>query len=347
MVGTAKDVIRLESQQLCARLGRVTEGGIIEALEPIGGASVPELGTRPATDIGLAVWPFPLTPEHRSVVTSLGYTPVTGYEDVPEQRFFHSGKRVQLFFTEPGSSHWTNHLLVRDFLRRSENARQRFLSRGHLQPDKVAFFAALLKDAEAWWTAFHGFTPVEVVRHELEAFGCPWLISSGWALDLFVGRVSRVHHDVDVVIPRSAVELLRRYLTDRAWKLVLPRAGRLEPWLQTSAKKPDTQLHAHRDGAFIDFLITDLTAERWVYRRDPRVTCSAQQALWHTGAGISCLAPELVLLFKSKNTGSRERPQDQQDFDTVYPYLKPNRRCWLRRALTLTDPTHPWLERLG
>jgi hypothetical protein len=61
-----------------------------------------------------------------------------------------------------------------------------------------------------------------------------------------------------------------------------------------------------------------------------------------TSSGLRYLAPELALLFKSKNTSGRERSKDQADFDRASPHLEPE-----RRALAATNPDHPWIERLG
>jgi len=61
---------------------------------------------------------------------------------------------------------------------------------------------------------------------------------------------------------------------------------------------------------------------------------------------IPFLAPELVLLFKSKNTSGKERSKDQADFEEVYIRLEPERRAWLRWALIAVDPSNPWIERL-
>lgn len=66
-----------------------------------------------------------------------------------------------------------------------------------------------------------------------------------------------------------------------------------------------------------------------------------------TDDGTRYLALELVLLFKSKNTGGRARPQDQRDFELVLLHLDAEPRAWLRWALVATDPQHPWLESLA
>jgi len=36
----------------------------------------------------------------------------------------------------------------------------------------------------------------------------------------------------------------------------------------------------------------------------------------------------------------------QRDFDAVLPRLDPSSRVWLRNALDLVQPGHPWFERL-
>lgn len=65
-----------------------------------------------------------------------------------------------------------------------------------------------------------------------------------------------------------------------------------------------------------------------------------------SAGGIFYLAPELVLLFKSKNTGTHERPKDQRDFEKTLPHLEPERRAWLYWALMATSPDHPWIKEL-
>ncbi len=332
--------VDLELDRLCTRLGVVTTGGVIERLTPVGPASVPELNSTSPPSLALAVWPFPLEPAPSAALTGLGYEPVRGFEGEPEQQFFNLEQGVLLHVVAAGSDLYTRHVLIRDFLRASAGARAGFLE-GGVTP-------GLLNDAERWWADSHGFSPVGAVAKGFGSFTHPWFFSSGWALDLFLGRVTRVHHDVDVVIPRTAVRAAREHLNAHGWQLVLPLKGRLEPWPPGSPLEPDIQLHAHRDGGFIDLLLTEMTEETWTYRREPSITCPARRAFLQTEDGLPFLAPELVLLFKSKNTSvnQHERPQDEQDFRAVLLKLGAEQKGWLQRALTKTDPAHPWLERL-
>jgi GrpB-like predicted nucleotidyltransferase (UPF0157 family) len=346
-----------ERLRILEALGELTAGGIVEGLQPIGATSVPGMLAAPCVDIGLAVWPFPLEARQQTKLEALGYLPVTGYEGAPEQRFRHAAGDSQLFLAEPGSDEWTNYLLMRDYLRSAESARQTFsrFKQSHragtpeYQQVKGRLFSETIAAAQAWWISTQGFAPVEAVALELKQFEHPWHIASGWAIDLFMGRVTRVHHDVDVVIARTDQLALQHCLAQRGWKLLTPFEGRQEPWPPHMLLEPPRhQVHAHRDEAFIDCLLSDLSNGLWHYRRDPAVVRQLDRAVLRTAHGIPFLAPELVLLFKSKNTSfnKRERSQDRIDFDLVHTHLEAERRAWLRWALLATEPEHPWIEQL-
>ncbi len=332
-----------EVRGLRHHLGTLTTAGVIEQIAPVGPASVPELNLTSPVDLALTVWPFPLKPLPLNILTKQGYKPVKGFEGRPEQRFFNADKDVRLLIVEAGSDLWTRYAVVRDFLRNSVDARAAFLGA------QGTVTTTFLADAEHWWTDFYSFSPLETVTEAFRSFTHPWFFSSGWALDLFLGRVTRVHHDVDVVVPRTAIPAAREHLNALGWQLVLPLEGRLEPWPSESPLAPHIQIHAHRGSSMMDLLLTEMDAERWVYRREPRVTCPAHQAFLQTESGLPLLAPELVLLFKSRNTGvgKYERPQDEKDFRAVLPHLTAKQKNWLRGALERTDPTHRWLERLS
>jgi hypothetical protein len=58
--------------------------------------------------------------------------------------------------------------------------------------------------------------------------------------------------------------------------------------------------------------------------------------------GVRVLAPELVLLYKSK----APRPADEADFRAARPLLDAEARAWLRAALLGASPGHPWAATL-
>jgi hypothetical protein len=96
---------------------------------------------------------------------------------------------------------------------------------------------------------------------------------------------------------------------------------------------------------FIDFLLTDMD-DVWRYRREPLVLRSREKMSLRSDSAIPFLAPELVLLFKSKNTSSHARSKDASDFEKACPHLEPERRAWLCWALTAISPDHPWIREL-
>lgn len=350
------DWTRLFSQErtrLLAALGNLTAGGIVEHIAHIGATSVAGLPATPCLDIGLAVWPFPLQANHQAAIEALGYALLSGYESKPEQRFCHATEPpVQLFIVDAGSTRWTNYLLRRDYLRHDQAGCEQYAQEKEAASNEVskkaALFSRWLAPASQWWVRHHGFAPVEQVVRELEGYAHPWYISSGWALDLYLDRVTRVHHDVDVVVTYRQQLPLQAYLMKRDWTLLTPFEKKFSFWPRhMRLEHPRHQVHAHRDGAFIDFLFSEITPSLWWYRRDAKIMRAAERMSLSTPDGIPYLAPELVLLFKSKNTSGTQRPKDLIDFEQVLPHLEEERRAWLRWALMATNPTHPWIERLA
>lgn len=158
-----------------------------------------------------------------------------------------------------GAEAWFDSIVVRDYLCADADARTRY---AHIGLTPVAE-PALVAAARAWWVPHHGFAPLYAVVEELRTLPAPWYISSGWALDLFVGQPSRCHHDVDVVLARTDQLCVQQHLAERGWQFVTPLEGRLEPWPRHMRLEwPRHQAHAHRAGAFIDLLFTDMDVKK-------------------------------------------------------------------------------------
>ena len=188
------------------------------------------------------------------------------------------------------------------------------------------------------------------MREELEGLDALWMVSSGWALDLFLNAPSRYHHDLDLTIWREDQTQLQRHLEGRGWQMhKIVAQGQYALW-ETGEylQAPVHQIHARRgEDNFLDILISPRQGNSWVYRRNPSVKMPIAQARMES-RGIPHLAPELVLLFKSGSTAhpTASRNKDQQDFERILPALPKKRRLWLKETLLELHPTHPWLERM-
>jgi len=142
----------------------------------------------------------------------------------------------------------------------------------------------------------------------LAGLTCPWWIAGGWALDLFMGRESRPHQDLDVGI-------LRRDL---------PRV---------IEALPEWEFFAARDGT--------------LRRLEDRAPEPKVNSLWCRPQGASRWVLEMLLDDCDGDAAQRPRPADDADFRNVAPRLDDGGRSFLHDALAGIDPHHPWLEVLA
>ena len=171
----------------------------------------------------------------------------------------------------------------------------------------------------------------------MDKFHAPWGIAGGWALDLFIGRESRSHADIDVAILRADQQQLRSQLSGRVEKVV---ERQLADWSPTEVLAPPVhEVHVTwPDGYQLEFLLNehDPQTHDWVFRRDGRIR--RPLAATFARGRVPYLAPEIVLLYKAKALTEK----DDADFRTVLSHLEDDRRSWLRQALNVTAPGHRW-----
>jgi hypothetical protein len=96
-------------------------------------------------------------------------------------------------------------------------------------------------------------------------------------------------------------------------------------------------------GPVVEFLLNERAGDDWVYRRDPGVRRPVARVLRAGAGGVPVLAPEVVLLYKSK----APRAADEHDFVVGRPLLDADARAWLRAALRRQTPDHPWAAALA
>lgn len=183
------------------------------------------------------------------------------------------------------------------------------------------------------------------VAEIMVGFSKPWFVAGGWAIDLFLSRVTREHKDVEIAIFRQDQLELRRHLTDWGFKKV--EEGRLVSWLGSEwLELPAHEIHArntHSDPNHLEVLLNECDGTHWIFRRNPLIKLTLTNAgMISKKGGIPFLIPEIVLLYKAKAPKSH----DEADFQSVCRVLDSNRRSWLRQAIGACHPNHSWLESL-
>jgi hypothetical protein len=182
------------------------------------------------------------------------------------------------------------------------------------------------------------------VAASMEDLGIWWGVAGGWALDLWLGRVTREHHDIEVSIRRRDQRVLHDGLSGR-WELrcLDPPSTAWRPWLRShTIEAPAFQVKAVRGDGEFDVFLETVDDDEWVFRRDDRVRRPRGAVLAHSDAGYPLIAPEVQLLYMAK---SREA-KNEADFDNALRQLDRPSASWLADALTLARPDHPWLTRL-
>ncbi|HUQ42220.1 MAG TPA: hypothetical protein VM052_06945 [Candidatus Limnocylindrales bacterium] len=198
---------------------------------------------------------------------------------------------------------------------------------------------ALTPETQKW----DPLTP-EQVAALLRGVDVPWWIAGGWALDLFMGRQTRAHHDVEISVFRSDEAAVRRHL--RGWEIAIAADGTLTPLadgepLPSTAHELWSRERGH-DGWQLEILIEERDGDRWVYRRDHRVGVNARDIGRFTNDGIPFIRPDIQLLYKSKAS----RGVDESDLIAVLPRLDAAQRSTLAAWISAGDATHRWLTRL-
>ena len=200
-------------------------------------------------------------------------------------------------------------------------------------------------ERDDWLTNWAACTPTQVAGL-FSAYRGRWWIAGGWAIDLFAGGSNRKHADIDIELLRSEQHLLHEVLP--GWQIFACRfpgkdilhlwpAGEVLPlevhdiWCRPTTDSPWA----------LQLMLMDHEGESWIYRRDARIG-GLIDALGIEAQGLPVIAPEIQLLFKSKGRLAK----DEFDLDLALPLLNDDRRDWLINALTVSDPTNPWIERL-
>jgi hypothetical protein len=191
--------------------------------------------------------------------------------------------------------------------------------------------------------AWRPWSPDQAAK-TLADIGAPWYVAGGWALDLWRGRQTRPHDDLEVAIVRSQFEIFRSCL--QGFDLFAVGSGEVTALPATADPPPDKHQVWLLDRPTcvwrMDIFLEPGDVETWVYRREETIRRPRSEMTGVTAGGVPYLKPEGVLLYKAKAV----RAKDEADFAACAPLLGEEARRWLRQALQRAHPGHRWLAAL-
>ncbi|WP_050615371.1 nucleotidyltransferase domain-containing protein [Bacillus testis] len=184
------------------------------------------------------------------------------------------------------------------------------------------------------------FEQCRSIHSLMSGYDKPWFIAGGWAIDLFIGKETREHTDIEFAVFRKDQLYLKDYLKE--WKFKKVINGEFYTWENEFLELPIHEIHAlHlRNRDKIEILLNETSENDWVFRRDLRISYPLKSIRSFTVTGIPYLNPEIVLLYKAKNP----REKDDQDFFAIKDDLEEEKKKWLLHALEIYEPEHKWIE---
>jgi hypothetical protein len=192
-----------------------------------------------------------------------------------------------------------------------------------------------------------------------------WSLCGGWAVDAWLGRLTREHGDVDLSVFAEDQQALFEHLRDwqllahdpvfdpkapghnaewwdGSWRLDFPSHIHARP-PEASGPMPEGGIARDEDGFWLDIQIDDRSGSEWIIKREPRVSMpmagSVQESMW----GVPVPVPEVLLFLKA----AQPRRRDERDFLALLPQLNDGQRDWLSDALAKAFPDHHWIAPLN
>jgi len=192
-------------------------------------------------------------------------------------------------------------------------------------------------------TAWNAWTPRELAERLREA-PFEWYVVGGWALDLWHGRETRAHADLEFAVLAEDVARCRALFSDL--EFFTARDGTLDYLAPSTAPlKQVAQFWGAdmRKGCWRVEMMLDLgTSDVWIYKRNPAIHMPRTDAIRKSPRDIPYLAPANVLLFKAKY----RKEKDESDFRRALPNFLPSERATLRNWLEQAHPGHTWIQSL-
>ncbi|NHN34650.1 nucleotidyltransferase domain-containing protein [Paenibacillus agricola] len=202
-----------------------------------------------------------------------------------------------------------------------------------------------------------------------------WSICGGGAIDLFLGKQTRTHKDLDIVVfwedRNSVIELM---LTS-GWKVFEACGGGVVHELFNKQEIPFEKRNLfcftanesrckldpigddryrfgleekeQNDFTYVEFLFNKRDDEYFYLPGKANVKRLLNKALLVSNE-VPHLAPEVVLFYKSSYLDGSNAIDHNQDFDLSLSFFDEEQKQWLRESLQKEYPNgHTWLQRLS
>jgi len=209
--------------------------------------------------------------------------------------------------------------------------------------------------------------PVARVAGLMSTFRPRWFLCGGWAVDAWLGRQTRDHGDIDIIVFDDDQSALFDHLA--GWQLVghdnHVDDDSSEIWDGRLLSHP-AHIHARSHGAApatpetgrgpgfnLEVVLSERSGRDWVFNREPRITLPLRRCAQQSAWGLPAVVPEVILFYKANPPAWRDlprpdlRPQDDLDFRALLPHLTEEQCNWLREAISLVHPGHTWLPQLS
>jgi aminoglycoside-2''-adenylyltransferase len=202
--------------------------------------------------------------------------------------------------------------------------------------------------------------PVTRLTELMSSYQRPWSLCGGWAVDAWLGHISRDHGDVDLSVFDADHQQLVDHLA--GWQLIahtsvvddvstgLWDGRRLPVPSHIHARSPADAGPIPEDGVcepakgwWLDIQIDGAEGGECVLRQEPRVALPMSDAIRTSPWLVPCASPEVLLFFKA----ALPRRRDWRDFVALLPRLDAQQIAWLRDAIALAYPEHPWIDALS
>ncbi len=182
-----------------------------------------------------------------------------------------------------------------------------------------------------------------VIADHLASLSIPWSVVGGYAIDLFLGRNTRDHADLEIAILREDFSTVSTALSP----LVPHSAGNGVVTYLGSSAPPDNirqiwMLDDVTQKWRVDVMLEPGDSNTWIFRRNTEITLPREEMTGRRD-NIPYLMPEGALLYKAK----ARREKDEADFAACLVSMSQLQKERLAAMLSVEYPDSPWIRWLG